>query len=122
MFCLCFFVRGRRFVTLHKRVLHQMGKQEEMTLYLPGPTLSRSFVRCNFIHQLFGKVFCNILIEKVPNYSPRTGFLALYMSLFKNNYWCAKNTVFFVFAACDKYPLSRSFTSTHFPGHFLLVL
>ena len=53
-----------------------------MTLYLPGRTLSGSFLCCNFMHYLFRKAFYNILIEKFQNYSPLTGYLALYMSLF----------------------------------------
>ena len=32
-----------------------------------------------------------------------------------------KNT-FFVFAVCDKHPLSRSFTNTHFEDYFLIAV
>ena len=31
---------------------HQIEKQEEMSLYLLGPTLSGPFVCCNFMHYL----------------------------------------------------------------------
>ena len=43
VFCLSFFLKGRHFVMLHKRFFHQIETQEEMTLYFPGPILSRSF-------------------------------------------------------------------------------
>ena len=38
------------FIMLHKIFFHQIKKQKEMTLYLPGPNLSGSFVCCNFMH------------------------------------------------------------------------
>ena len=86
MFCLgilpLFFLKRRYFVILHQRFFHQIEMREEMTLYLPGRTLSGSFLCCNFMHYLFRKAFCNILIEKFQNYSPLAGYLALYMSLF----------------------------------------
>ena len=66
----------------HKNFFHQIKKQEEMTPYLPGPTLGGSFLCCNFMHYLFRKVSSNIVIQKFQNYSPRTGCLALYISLF----------------------------------------
>ena len=42
--------RGSHFTKLHKKLFHQIKKQEEMTLYLPGPNLSGSFFCCNFMH------------------------------------------------------------------------
>ena len=42
------------------------------------------------MHYLFRKVFCNILIKKFQNYTPRTGCIALYMSLILNIYRCPK--------------------------------
>ena len=82
VFCLSFFLKGRHFVMLHRRFFYQIEKPEEMTLYLPGPNLFGSFVCCNVMHDLSRKVFCNILIQKFQNYTPRTGCLARYMSLF----------------------------------------
>ena len=36
-----------------------------MEMYeLTGPTFSGPFTCCNFMHYLFRKVFCNILIQK----------------------------------------------------------
>ena len=49
---------------------------------------SNSFACCNFVHYLSRKVFCNILFQKFLNYTPGTGGLAPYMSLFQNKYWC----------------------------------
>ena len=66
---------------LHKRFFHQIEKQEEITIYLPGSTLFGSFICCNFMHYLFRKVFNNILIQKSQNYSPLSVRLALDMSL-----------------------------------------
>ena len=117
MFCLSFFLKRRHFVMLHKRFIYQIEKQEETTLFLTGPKLPASFVSCNFIHYIFRKVFCNILIQKFQNSSTRTGCLALYISLFQNNYWRKK---YFIFCFCDlcqtstfqiisKHALSRSF-------------
>ena len=68
VFCLSFLLNGRHFVMLHKFFFHQITKQEKMTQYLPGLTLSGSFVWCNFMHYLFMKVFCIILIQKFQNY------------------------------------------------------
>ena len=68
VFCLSFLLKGRHFVMLHKIFFHQITKQEKMTQYLPGLTLSGSFVWCNFMHYLFMKVFCIILIQKFQNY------------------------------------------------------
>ena len=62
---------------LPKTFFHQIEKQEEMALYLPG-----SVVGCSFMHVLFKKFFYNIQIQIFQNYSPRTGCLARYMSLF----------------------------------------
>ena len=104
VFCLSFFFKGRHFVMLHKIFSE---KQEELTLYLPGPTLSGSFVCCYCMHYLFRKISCNILIQKFQNCSSQTACLALTMSLFQKNYWCKNYWVFF--AACDKHPLSGSF-------------
>ena len=67
-----------------------------MTLYLLGPFTSGPFVCCNFVHYLFRKVFCNIVIQKFQNYSPWTRCLALYMSLFQNNYWCKNYYIFLI--------------------------
>ena len=107
-----FFLKQRHFVMLHKRFSHQIKKQEEGTLCLPGPTLSGSFEYCNFMHYLFRKVFCNILIPKFRNYSPRTGCLALYRSLFWNNYWYKKYCIFLFL---------QPVTNTYFPDHFLIA-
>ena len=82
VFCLSFFLKGRHFLMLHRTFFYQIEKQEEITLYLPGPTLFVSFVCCNVMHDLSRKVFCNILIQKFQNYTPRTGCLARYISLF----------------------------------------
>ena len=83
-------------------------KQKEMTLYLPEPTLSGSFVCYDFMHYLFKKVFYDILIQKFQNYSPQAECLALYMSLFLNIYWCKKYFIFLIF---------QSLTNTHFQDH-----
>ena len=74
-----------------------------MQMYdLPVPILSESFLCCNFMHYLFRKAFCNILIQKFQNCSHQTGCLALYTSLFQKDYWCQK-LYFFVFVACYKH-------------------
>ena len=56
----------------------------------------------------FYALFCNILIEKFQNCSLRTGCLAQYMALFKNNYWCKK---------CCISLFLQLVTSTHFPDY-----
>ena len=81
-----------------------------ITLYMQihnstGPTLSGSFVCCNFMH--------DFLIRKFQNYNPWTGFLALYMPLFYNNYWSQKCCICFAFATFYKHPLSGSFLDRH---------
>ena len=100
VFCL---LKVKHFVMLHKRFFHQIKKQEEMTLYLPEPTLSGSFVCYNFMHYLSRKFSCSILTQKFQNYSSWTVPLALYMSLFFCGLW-QKPT----FQIIYKHPLSRS--------------
>ena len=57
------------------------------------------YICCNFIHCLFRKVFCNILIHKFQSHSPRTECLALYMSMIS-----AKNIVFSCFGSLLQIP------------------
>ena len=85
MFCfgiLPLFFKAQVLCNSTSKIFHQIEMREEMTIYLPGRTLSGSFLCCNIMHYLFRKAFCNILIQKFQNYSPLTGYLALYMSLF----------------------------------------
>ena len=107
VFCLSFFLKHGHFVMPQKRFFHEIKKQEEMNLYLPGSTSSRSFVCCYFMHYLFTKVFCNILIQKFQNLRTIIG---------------AKNTAYFCFCSLwqsptfqiiYKHPLSRSFLDSH---------
>ena len=56
----------------------------------------------------------DFLIRKFQNYNPRTGFLALYMPLFYNNYmYCFTMLYCFIFATFYKHPLSGSFLDRH---------
>ena len=68
MFCLSFFLKGRHFLTLHKRFCHQIEKQEEISLYLTGPTflghlyvvtLCIDFLGKSFAISYWCKKYCN---------------------------------------------------------------
>ena len=111
------FLEAQALCNATQKIYLSNRKAREITLFLTGPKLPASFVSCNFIHYIFRKVFCNILIQKFQNSSTRTGCLALYISLFQNNYWRKK---YFIFCFCDlcqtstfqiisKHALSRSF-------------
>ena len=72
---------------LHKRSFHQIIKQEEMSLCLPGPNLSGSFVCCNFMH-------LNPEILKLQ--STDKVFSTVYVVILEQ-LLVQKNTVFFLF-------------------------
>ena len=74
-------------------------------VYFIGP-----FACCNFMHHLFWKVFCNMLISKL--HSLGSVFNTVYV-LILEQLLLPKDTVFFVFAACYKRPLSRSYVNHH---------
>ena len=70
--------------------------------------LSGSFVCCNFMHHLFWKVFCNILIQKFKNYTPWTGN-TLYVYAFILEQLSVPEILIFLFL--------RPVKNTHFPDH-----
>ena len=122
VFCLSFFQKDRHSVMLHKRPFNQIEKQEEMTLYLPEPALSGSFRCCNFMYQLFRKVFCNIYLNpEIPKLQSLNRLFSTAYVVILEQLLVQKMLYFFVFEACDRHSLSRSFTNTHFPDHFLIA-
>ena len=109
VFCLFFFLKGKHFVMLHKLFFVQIKKQEKMTLYLTGSTLlSGSLLCCSFMHYLFRKLFCNILIQKFQIYSPQTGCLALILEQL-----LVQKILYFLFLQPE--------TNTYFPDYFLIA-
>ena len=46
---------------LHKRFFHQMEEQEEMTIYLPGPTFLSHFYDVTFCITFLGKSCCILI-------------------------------------------------------------
>ena len=101
------FLEAQAFCNATQNVFQSNQWQEEMKPYLPGPTLSRSFVCFYFMHYLSRKVFCNTLIHKFQNYSPRTVFSTVYV-LVLEQILVEKNCVFLFL---------RPVTNTHFPDH-----
>ena len=113
VFCLSFFLKGKHFVMLTKKIFpSNRNARRNDSIFTWAYFIWILLMRGNFIHCLFRKIFCNILIQKFQNYSPRIGCLALCMTLAKNNYWCKKYCNFLLL-----WPV----INTHLQDHFLIA-
>ena len=113
VFCPSFFLKGKHFVMLTKKIFpSNRNARRNDSIFTWAYFIWILLMRGNFMHCLFRKIFCNILIQKFQNYSPRIGCLALCMTLTKNNYWCKKYCNFLFL-----WPV----INTHLQDHFLIA-